>query len=434
MSTEAAATYGTYDPHFPILKEMGCTPSELAVFGKLVGLAKSITDPFIHLGFFAEELHYRRETISRSTTKLEKKGFIKRTGKKKYGIFPVVEIMRLPFKKDPATPADNFDPSSPQSSIDVGIFDAPSPQNSIDADNFDLSSPQSSIDVGIFDDAPSPERSIDVGGLDLPSPMITSPIDSFDAPLIKRSTVVDQEINARCPNDQTHEIKTDNNKKQTQKIVCEENILLLKEKLTIITSLKKLGMGKKSAQKLITRFDINRVQEQIEHLRLLLERGDTINNPAGWITAAIKRNFKKPLEVEKEQNQILENAKAEQQRRAGMLIQEAEYLKQTGKLEEAKKVAQKSLDVYPFSEAKKLIEEIEKKFKTIALHKRILEEMPKEEFAKIVAEEAENYRNDLRRVGITQWKEIYNQVAHCAALERIAETFEENNKEAEIKR
>lgn len=100
MHNAILATYGTYHPHHQRLKQLGCSPCERDVFGKIAGLIHRLDRAFVHLREFAEELGYARESISRALTRLEEKNLVRRTGKKVFGFFPVVEI--LPLDSPPA--------------------------------------------------------------------------------------------------------------------------------------------------------------------------------------------------------------------------------------------------------------------------------------------------------------------------------------------
>jgi hypothetical protein len=248
MTAAVLATYGTYHPHHQKLKQLGCTPCERDVFGKIAGLIHRLDRAFVHLKEFAEELGYCRETISRAITSLERKKLVRRTGKKVYGFFPVVEILPL---------ATNGD---------------------------------------------------------FPVPI---------ASLTKRSTLVDQQVNVHCPQDQLQKKKTNKIKKQQHEVVCSEKIVD-PEKLKVIDVLRRYGVGKNAAKALITRFSLERVKYQVEHFEEVQKRGGDIVNPAAWLTKAIQKRYQKPKNLVQNLAQTNDDVKTEQRQTANRLSQQAE--------------------------------------------------------------------------------------------------------------
>ncbi len=93
MNSVSLEVFGHYNPHHENLKKLGLTPCERDVFGKIAGLSKSVKEVFICLKEFAENLGYAKESICRAVKVLIKKGFLRKTGKLKYGFYPVVEIL-----------------------------------------------------------------------------------------------------------------------------------------------------------------------------------------------------------------------------------------------------------------------------------------------------------------------------------------------------
>ena len=93
MNSVSLEVFGHYNPHHENLKKLGLTACERDVFGKIAGLSRSVKEVFVHLKEFAENLGYAKESICRAVKVLIKKGFLRKTGKLKYGFYPVVEIL-----------------------------------------------------------------------------------------------------------------------------------------------------------------------------------------------------------------------------------------------------------------------------------------------------------------------------------------------------
>ena len=287
MTIAALATYGTYTPHHSKLRKLGHSPSECDVFGKIANLISNLGEAFVSLGSFSNDLGYSRETICRAVTSLEKKGRIKKTGIKRYGFFPYVEILEAPQEKEELQPV------------------------------------------------------------------------RFDAPLIKPSTIIDHNVNAHCPNGQSQE-RTKELKKQTaEKIVCSKNSLEEQEETPLRKKLQSYGISKNQAKRLMGKFDVEKIQAQLDQLDHLLERGDQIKSPAAWLVSAIQRDYKPCAEIVKQKEAVQEANQRQKYNDAQRLLQDAKWAENEGKIEQAKTLAEKSLTLIPQNETRELLAKVE---------------------------------------------------------------------------
>lgn len=95
MSVGILESYGTFNPHHPILRKLGCNPCERDVFAKVTNLIKNCGQAYVCLSEYSKELGYAKGSISRAIGRLVKKDLLKRTGQKKFNMFPYVEVLPL---------------------------------------------------------------------------------------------------------------------------------------------------------------------------------------------------------------------------------------------------------------------------------------------------------------------------------------------------
>src|SRR5690606_19820461 len=102
---------------------------------------------FISLGAFADELDYSREHICRSVSELVKKGLLRKTGEKKYGHLPCVEILPLPELSH-----DEAQLTKISTIVDKNINDhcQKNQTSKINIENIKEQKPESFVDVFLF--------------------------------------------------------------------------------------------------------------------------------------------------------------------------------------------------------------------------------------------------------------------------------------------
>lgn len=250
--------------------------------------------------------------------------------------------------------------------------------------------------------------------------ILPCPITASHVPMTAQSSTNDQMIIAQCANDQTEQRRTYEREEQPEKIVCSKIL----EKNLLKESLKNFGIGSNKAMRLIAEFPLERIQSQIINLEAEQARGAAIENPAGWLIKAIQNNFRPAMEriqkatiASNNQNEI----KTEKSRAAQRLMQDALHAERIGQMPESKCMAQRSLEIYPTSDAKELIMRIDAAAVKKAQQERAIAAMPKEEFERILLEETTKQNSIFMRLGITKITSFHEQAAFAAAVERVIE-------------
>jgi hypothetical protein len=233
-----------------------------------------------------------------------------------------------------------------------------------------------------------------------------SQIISTGVPLTKRSTVIDQTINANCADGQ-HIINNEHKLKQ-QQLVAEKN----PEKKTALAKLKSFGISSNESKRLMGRFPLERIDRQIEILNQKLKINAGIKNQAGWLIKAIRENYRPKVLDEQKQSTDEFN------RRANQMAQDADMFLSMGKPEEAIKLAENSIAIHENTMAKDVIE----KAKTAIIHnmrrEKALAAISPDIFAQILAEEENKQKESLLRLGIKKFGEMSKIAAYHMALER----------------
>lgn len=253
----------------------------------------------------------------------------------------------------------------------------------------------------------------------LPCPI---PVSHADAPMTDRSSANDKTTIALCASLQTEQRTTYEREEQPKKIVCSK----ISEKNHLKESLKNFGIGSNQAHQLLTRFPLERIQNQITNLKAEQARGVEITNPSGWLIKAIHKNFKvNALTTHAPSSEQIaqEELRAEQSRKAQRLLQDARHAERIGQLEDGKRLAQKSLSIYSTTDAQELIARIEATQAEKTKTERVLAAIPKEEFERVLAEELAKQKSIFMRLGITQMSPFQEQAAHSAAIERISQSM-----------
>ncbi len=248
----------------------------------------------------------------------------------------------------------------------------------------------------------------------LPCPITVS---HPNAPMTARSSTNDQMIIAQCANDQTEQRRTYEREEQPEKIVCSKIL----EKNHLKESLKKFGIGSNKAMRLMIDFPLERIQTQINHCHTLQAQGVEIENPAGWLIKAIQKNYRPAIErVQKPAPSPIphDEIQAEKSRIAQRLLQEAIHAERIGQMEEGKRMAQKSLEMYPTRDAQELINRIDAAADKKSQQEKVLAAISKEKFERILAEETTKQNTIFMRLGITKMTSFHEQAAFEAAVER----------------
>ncbi len=333
--------HGTFTQVPDFLNELSLSPAAKGVYSVLAGFEHVAGEVYIARQKIREKLKLALTTISTAVTELEKKELLKRTGKFKYGSYPIVQLF-----------------SHPKTSISK-----PKHQNEL---------------------------------------MLTEELATANTQLERHLDL----------------------KEQPKKNVCSKIL----EKNILKESLKNFGIGSNQAQRLISKYSLERIQTQINHCESLQSQGATIDNPAGWLVKAIQKDFrprmKQPLQQGTLQQATHDQVQAEKSRRAQRLLQQATHAERIGQLEESKRLAQRSLDIYSTRDAQELITRIEAAIKKNIQQQQALAAIPKEEFDRIVAEEMAKQTNIFRRLGITKTTNFHHQAAFEAAVERVILEFE----------
>lgn len=216
------------------------------------------------------------------------------------------------------------------------------------------------------------------------------------------------------PQLETEEIKI----KQTSDNVCSKKIVDL-EKLTLLESLRGFGVSKNTAKSLITRYGIERVKYQLEHLEEVKKRGDDIKNPAGWLMKAVRKRFLKPKELEQTPQQVVTEEKDEQHRKAHYLLQQAQQEYRLDNLEEAKTLAQRSIAASELAEARELLGEIANLYQKKKHREEALQSIPKQLFEQVLQKKRDEQKTILMKLGILKLGEIGERAAYEATISEL---------------
>jgi biotin operon repressor/gas vesicle protein len=154
-------------------------------------------------------------------------------------------------------------------------------------------------------------------------------------------------------------------KEQTIELFFKKNFSENK-KISLKQKLKFFGITHVKAEKLIGNGSTNElkiVEAQLQHLCFLMQKGKPIENPAGWLSEAIRKNYALPEEIDA---QVIEERKrSENLREALRIAQDASFAKNKGDYEKAKELATKSLLVADNKTAKEVLCECKEQSKRI---------------------------------------------------------------------
>lgn len=182
----------------------------------------------------------------------------------------------------------------------------------------------------------------------------------------------------------------------------------------IIKKLKSFNISAKESKHLVDKYPLERIEKQIANLELKLKNNDDIKSKAGWLIKAIREDFE-PSKAAEEQKQLAQDEKL---RKASQMAQNADYLLSSGKHEEAINLAKNSLELHENSLAKDVIQKAQNEIAKKKQQEEALAALPADTFAQIVAEEEENQRKSLLRLGITKFGEMAKKAAYFSALDR----------------
>lgn len=331
MTVIFAEHFGTFSQLPDFLHTLKLSPAAKHTYAILAGFQTFMGEAYVCREKIKEKLGLALTTISSAVTELERNCLVKRTGKYKYGSYPIVQVFCGP---------------------EVGV------------------SKRQHLNQQTLTEV------LEIANLQL----------------------------------ETNEIK-----KQQHEVVCSEKIVD-PEKLKLIDALRGHGFGKNSAKALITRFGLERVLYQVEHLEDLLTRGDTIANPTAWLTKAVHKRYQKPKDLRQNIAQIKDDVKTEQRQTANRLLQQAEDEYRLENLDRAQALAQKSTEVFELPDAKKLLAEIAQRFERQRSREEVLKAIPQEVFERVLQQKREEQRTILMKLGINQLGAMGERAAYEEAM------------------
>lgn len=132
-------------------------------------------------------------------------------------------------------------------------------------------------------------------------------------------------------------------KEQTVAVDFSKKEFSRNEKIALKQKMKAIGVHKQRIDKLIDRYDHEKIKDQIEHLMHLLRKGENIEKPGAWLISAVEKNYVLPKEIDKQA--IAEERNLEAKKKAGAIAQRAKSEMIEGKYELAKQTALESLAV-----------------------------------------------------------------------------------------
>lgn len=188
------------------------------------------------------------------------------------------------------------------------------------------------------------------------------------------------------------------------------------EKIAVKQKLKNLGVFKQTIEKLLNKYSIEQIELQLKHIQYLTERGDRIEKPASWLLRAIEGNYSLPKEIDP--NVVKQEQAQEVLRKASIIAQDAKFNLDEGKLETARELATKSLQLAKnrlaneiLNEAEKLIERAEKiKEARAKISNEALLKMRQEEEQKELPKMRRWGKSDAEILGSTFFKNLINAV------------------------
>jgi hypothetical protein len=205
------------------------------------------------------------------------------------------------------------------------------------------------------------------------------PVVSSDLPpVIKRSPPSDQTITDQRPFDHPKKKREELIKEQTD-VDFDKKIFSSNDKIALKQKLKIIGLHKNAIEKLVAKFSAEKLNEQIEHLQYVINRGDSIISPASWLRSALEENYPLPREINK--NLLEDERKAELVREANYLAQQAKFKLDEDNLEGAKELALKSLQLAKLNIAEDTLKEANERLERndkLQIAKRLVSEEKKQ--------------------------------------------------------
>jgi hypothetical protein len=221
----------------------------------------------------------------------------------------------------------------------------------------------------------------------------TKPLNITSDNFVGRSQVKRSDDTRRfCRN--INRIEKTNNKEQTVVDLCKREFSP-NEKIAIKQKLKAVGLHKNSIEKLVTKFSLEKINDQIIHLKTLIDAGDNIKKPAAWLIAAVENNYDIINVVEK--NSTNENHQGELSRQAAILAQTARNELLEGNHRKAQQTASKSLEITPNTVAGEILKEATMALERIEKIEIIQRQASLEDKQKIQREAEEEKSKELRR-------------------------------------
>ena len=188
-------------------------------------------------------------------------------------------------------------------------------------------------------------------------------------------------------------------------------------KIALKQKLKILGVHKHIIERLVAKYSMEKIEDQIGHLNFLLKQGSKIEKPAPWLISAIEKNYELPREIDRKV--IQEEEKIESMKKAAQLAEEAKSELLLDNIQRAKELAERSLLVADNISAKDLLNkqsEISERQEKI---ERARQGVSEEQRLMIQQEEERKKLDEMKRICRKSEAEISGSIFFKRAVEEL---------------
>jgi hypothetical protein len=189
------------------------------------------------------------------------------------------------------------------------------------------------------------------------------------------------------------------------------------EKIALKQKLKIIGVHKHAIQCIVSKYPIEKINTQIQHLQLVINRGDLIESKASWLVAAIKGNYELPPELDK--GAIEKEQKAKELQKAAQLAQIAQREFNVGNVECAIKLAEQSLAITENRIAREILDKEQQRRERQRKIENARKSVSAEKLAVIQQEEKQKKLLEMRKISRLSEAQILSSKFFKMAVEEL---------------